>query len=170
VTLAALESVFHALNAARVRYLVAGGVAVNAHGYQRLTHDLDLFVHLDADNLTTSLRALAGLGYRPVLPVRAEDFADPSLRQEWVEVRHLQVFSLASDRRHGVTVDLFATAPFDFNTEYEAAMEAEVAPELFVRFVRLATLIEMKEKAGRPRDLDDAEHLRRIREEVERNG
>ncbi|CAN5226874.1 hypothetical protein BH20GEM2_BH20GEM2_05360 [soil metagenome] len=25
-----------------MRYLVAGGVAVNAHGYQRLTNDLDL--------------------------------------------------------------------------------------------------------------------------------
>lgn len=37
-----LEAVFMALNEADVRYLVAGGVAVNAYGYQRMTQDLDL--------------------------------------------------------------------------------------------------------------------------------
>ena len=35
--LAAFEAIAAALRDARVRYLVAGGLAVNAHGYVRLT-------------------------------------------------------------------------------------------------------------------------------------
>ena len=42
--LASYEAVIAALNDAGVRYLVAGGLAVNAHGYLRFTHDLDLVV------------------------------------------------------------------------------------------------------------------------------
>jgi hypothetical protein len=44
-----------------------------------------------------------------------------------------------------------------------------VAPRLVVRFVSIPTLIAMKERAGRPRDLDDIQHLRWIVEERERN-
>ncbi len=48
--LSTLETVFHALNEACVRYLVAGGVAVNIHGYQRMTMDLDLVIIILNDN------------------------------------------------------------------------------------------------------------------------
>jgi hypothetical protein len=59
---------------------------------------------------------------------------------------------------------VFASEPFDFQREYDAAFVADVAPRLAVRFVNLRTLIEMKEAAARPRDLDDAEHLRTLLE------
>ena len=36
---------------------------------------------------------------------------------------------------------------------------------LLVRFVSIPTLIRMKEVAGRPRDLDDIQHLRWILED-----
>ena len=49
--LSTLETVFRSLNEAGVRYLVAGGVAVNIHGYQRVTVDLDLVIQLDGDNM-----------------------------------------------------------------------------------------------------------------------
>jgi hypothetical protein len=63
-------------------------------------------------------------------------------------------------------VDLFAAEPFDFAREHDAALIGEVAKDLRVPFVRLSALIALKEAAGRPRDLDDAEQLRRIQEEV----
>jgi hypothetical protein len=165
--LASLEAVFGALNSAGVRYVVVGGVAVNAHGYQRLTNDLDLVLHLSPENVLAALRALEGLGFRPLLPVRASAFADPEQRRRWVEERNLQVFSLVSDTLRGVTVDVFASEPFDFEVEHESALVAEVGPDLPVRFVNLRTLITMKEAAARPRDLDDAEHLRTILNELQ---
>ena len=39
-----LEVIFLALNNAGVRYLVAGGLAVVAHGFVRFTNDVDLIV------------------------------------------------------------------------------------------------------------------------------
>jgi len=42
MNLASLEAIVRALNGAGVRYLVAGGLAVGAHGYPRATMDVDL--------------------------------------------------------------------------------------------------------------------------------
>lgn len=40
--LSAVTAIASALNDAGVRYLVVGGLAVNAHGYVRMTMDVDL--------------------------------------------------------------------------------------------------------------------------------
>jgi hypothetical protein len=60
------------------------------------------------------------------------------------------------------------TEPFDFESEYIEAYSGELAPGLKVSFVRLETLIRMKVEAGRPLDLDDAQHLRWILEDQDR--
>ncbi|MDZ4788806.1 MAG: hypothetical protein SH807_07695 [Blastochloris sp.] len=40
--LLSLDIVIQTLNQAQVRYLIVGGLAVNAHGYVRTTMDVDL--------------------------------------------------------------------------------------------------------------------------------
>jgi len=57
-----VETIFSALNAADVKYLVVGGLAVNAYGYERLTRDVDLVIGLEPENIIRGLRALLGLG------------------------------------------------------------------------------------------------------------
>jgi hypothetical protein len=42
---------FRALERAQVRYLLVGGVAVNLHGAERLTMDVDIMLALDPENL-----------------------------------------------------------------------------------------------------------------------
>jgi len=37
-----VEAIVRALNTAEVEYLIVGGLAVNAHGFVRLTRDVDL--------------------------------------------------------------------------------------------------------------------------------
>ena len=159
------EAVAGALNRAGVRYLVAGGLAVNAHGYVRLTQDIDLAVQLDAGNIVPAFSALASLGYRPIVPVTAAQFADPAQRDSWAREKGMVVLNFHSELHRSATVDVFVSLPFDFAKEYEAAMRAELSPDLVVRFVSLETLIAMKRLANRPRDLDDIEHLRVIAEE-----
>lgn len=44
--LSSVEAIVGALEKAGVRYLVAGGLAVVAHGYLRFTKDIDLVVQL----------------------------------------------------------------------------------------------------------------------------
>lgn len=158
-----LERIFRALQDAGVRYLVAGGVAVNAHGYRRLTHDLDLALDLERENVQKALDALGELGYAPVLPVPARAFADPEVREQWNRERNMEVFSLVTDAGPDVTIDLFVRAPFPFDEERDRALVAEIAPGLEVPIVSLQTLIAMKRATGRERDRNDVEHLEWIR-------
>lgn len=164
--LTTLEAIGRALARADVSYLVAGGVAVNAHGHQRLTHDLDLVLRLAPENVRRALQALEDLGYRPMLPVDAEEFADPERRRVWIAERNMQVFSLVSENHRETAIDLFVTEPFDYETEHRDALVAEVAPGVEMRFVRLEALIGMKEASARPLDLDDARHLRWIADQL----
>ena len=107
-----LAAIVGALNAASVRYLIAGGLAVVAHGYVRFTADLNLIVDLDADNARRTVAALSSLNYFPRAPVPLEAFADPDQRARWVKEKGLTVFSLWS-RDHGATeVDLSLTGSY----------------------------------------------------------
>lgn len=163
--LATLEAIARALNEADVRYLIAGGVAVNAHGYLRYTQDIDLVIALDPANIIAAFEALAQLGYKPLVPLTAEQFADRALREQWIKYKGMQVLNLYSDFHRETTVDMFVTEPFDFSEEYEKALQGELTPGMIVRFVSIRTLIAMKEAANRPRDQDDVQHLRWILED-----
>lgn len=162
-----LETILRALNLADVQYLVAGGVAVNAYGHQRLTQDLDLVIGLRRENVLRALEILSGLGYRPIVPVGIAEFADPEKRREWIERKNMQVFSLESDTYPETTVDIFAQEPFVFEVELAAAEVHELAPGVSLPLVRLRTLITMKREANRPVDQDDVRHLGWILDERE---
>ena len=69
-----VESVVKALNGANVQYLIVGGLAVIAHGYERFTNDVDLVIGLDRDNISRGLRAVLALGYQMRIPVTPEQF------------------------------------------------------------------------------------------------
>jgi hypothetical protein len=56
--LTSFEAIIRALNGAKARYLVAGGLAVNAHGYARFTNDVDLVIHLTKADILASFRPL----------------------------------------------------------------------------------------------------------------
>lgn len=163
--LASLEAIVAALNSGKVRYLIAGGLAVNAHGYIRATQDVDPVIALDADNILRAFKMLATLGYRPLVPINAEQFADAGLRGRWIRENGMKVLNFFSDRHRETNVDLFVTEPFDFEREVSQAVVGELAPGIQVQFVSLPTLIAMKEVANRPRDIDDVQHLRWIQEE-----
>jgi hypothetical protein len=80
-----VEWVLAPLEEAGVRYLVVGGVAVVLHGYLRTTLDLDLVLQMERDNLERALKALAGLGFQPRVPVPLTSFADPQIRETWLQ-------------------------------------------------------------------------------------
>jgi len=168
VKLASLEAIVASLNGGGVRYLIAGGLAVNAHGHLRFTHDVDLIIQLRPENVAPAFRALASLGYQPRVPVTAQQFADDAQRQRWIREKGMMVLNFHSDRHRETPVDVFVTEPFDFDSEYEATPRLEMAPGLFARFVSIPTLIAMKQAANRPVDEDDVRHLRWIMEEKAR--
>lgn len=160
--LAIFDAICKALNEADVRYLVAGGLAVNAHGYLRLTYDIDLVIQLDRENILAAFEAMARLGYRPSVPVTGDQFADARQRKDWIKNKRMQVLNFHHGRNHQMPVDVFVTEPFDFDREYKSAIRGTLAPGVTVRFVSIPTLIKMKKLANRPKDLDDIEHLRTL--------
>jgi hypothetical protein len=166
--LQSFEAVVSALNDAGVRYLIAGGLAVNAHGYLRFTHDVDLVIQLVPDNVVLAFQALEALAYRPIVPVAASEFADLDTRKAWIEEKGMTVLNFNSEIHREMPVDLFVEEPFDFDAEFERSLRGEVLPGLFTRFVSIDTLMSMKRVADRPRDRDDVQHLEWIREESER--
>jgi hypothetical protein len=160
VKLASVEAIVRALNEAGVRYLIAGGLAVNAHGYLRYTNDLDVVLRLIPDNISRAFAALGALGYKPMAPVTVEQFADRATREGWIRARGMQVLQLWSDRHRETSIDIFVQEPFPFEEEYARALIKPLYGTIEVRFVSIPTLIKMKEAAGREQDRIDIEHLR----------
>ena len=158
--LASFDALTGAFEQAGVRYLVAGGLAVNAHGYLRFTKDVDLVVQLVPEIIEAAFRALSSLGYRPMVPITSTQFADRELRASWIRDKGMQVLQFWSDLHRETPVDVFVTEPFPFEQEYQNALVKPLYGNIPVRFVSIPTLIRMKQAAARPQDMIDIDHLR----------
>lgn len=159
---ASLVAIFRALNEAEVRYIVVGGIAVAAHGYGRNTKDLDIVVNLVPKHVEGAFEALATIGYFPRVPIDARQFSDPVRRRNWRDEKGMLVLNMHSDLHRETPVDIFIEEPFDFAREYDLAKIQEPAPGVKVPIVALDTLLDLKTKAGRPRDIADVAELRQI--------
>ncbi|CAB4243660.1 conserved protein of unknown function [Methylacidimicrobium sp. AP8] len=169
--LESLQQITAALNAAGARFLVVGGLAVVAHGYGRSTMDMDLVVDFSPRNLSAVFSALARLGYRPVPPVDPLALADPSVRKRWIEEKGMRVLPLQSEAHWETPIDIFIDEPFSFEREYKHALQERLPGGEPIRFVRVETLIAMKQGAGRHQDLADVAELKlSIEEGGGRNG
>jgi hypothetical protein len=163
--LASVQAVVSALDAAGVRFLVAGGLAVNVHGYRRFTKDVDLVVQLTPHNIRAAFDALRTLGYQPRVPITAEQLADEQLRKRLIREKGMQVLQFWSDRHRETPIDVFVREPFPFDGEFGQATVKELRGVGPVRVVSILSLITMKEEAGRPQDRIDIDHLRMLLEE-----
>lgn len=157
-----VEAIFGALNAAEVRYLVVGGLAVVAHGYERLTRDVDLVIQLAPDNIIRGLRALMAIGYQLSIPETPERFADPALREDWRQNKHMIVLKLWSDAHLRTPIDVFIYEPFDFDQEYAAAKWEVTLGEVRSPILAYQSLLKMKAEAGREKDLLDIRTLAKL--------
>ncbi len=158
-----VETIVRALNDAQVQYLIVGGLAVNAHGYVRLTRDIDIVLALSPENAALGLHTLLEVGYRLGIPAKPEEFADPATREDWRRNKEMIVLKLWSDEHRRTPIDVFVYEPFDFGAEMAVSEAMEVCPGVRAPVVSLQTLLEMKQRAGRPQDLIDIEELKRGR-------
>lgn len=102
-----VDAVLRGLASGGVRYLIAGGLAVVAHGQVRFTKGIDLVLSLDGENTRRAIVVLKALGYRPdVAALRIEDFADATQRRLWVEEKGAKVLSLSSEDHRLTPIDI----------------------------------------------------------------
>jgi hypothetical protein len=150
---------FAMLAAAKVRFVLVGGLALVLHGLDRLTADVDLVIDLSVDSARAAVEALTAAGYRPLAPVDPTALADPERRREWQTVRNMQVFSFWDSSNTRPTVDIMLSPEVSFGELWaEASVMAIGGHE--IRVASIEHLIRMKVAAGRPQDLADIERLR----------
>lgn len=155
------QNLFFALNKKKVRYLVAGGVAVNLYGIERATADIDLVVDLEESNLTRFIKIVKGLGFKPKIPVKFGDFIKEENREKWINQKRMKVFSVFDPKNPYFLLDIFVETPFDFNKVYKEREKMKFE-NIIIPVVPMKELIEMKEKAGRPQDRADVFYLKKI--------
>jgi hypothetical protein len=147
-----------ALDAASVRYAVAGGFAVVLHGVPRMTFDLDIVVDDSDDNMWHLVETLQQQGFRPRLPVPLSDLADANIRRAWVDERNLIAFSLNHPIRTMEEVDivLVTSSPWSDIARSLVVRHVDNVP---VPVVGREMLRQMKLATGREKDRIDAELL-----------
>ena len=156
--------IFSGLNRRSVRYIVAGGVAVNLYGIERATADLDLLLVLDGENLGKFVKAARELGLKTKLPVGLDDIVDAEKRKAWVTDKNMKVFSLYDARNPFFLLDVLIDPPFDIEAMHSRRREFNFE-DTAIPVIAIQDLIAMKEASDRPQDRADVFHLKRIVEE-----
>lgn len=139
-----LKEFLSALNAAEVRYLITGGVAVGAHGHPRYTKDIDVWVDSERGNAERVVQAIDDFGFGS-LGIVIDDFCDPA--------RVLQL-GYAPNRIDLLT---FATG-LEFASAWERRIESEI-DGVPVNLVSLRDLEANKRATGRLQDVADLRKL-----------
>lgn len=132
------------LNDHDVRYLLVGGLAVGLHGYPRSTSDMDIWIQTESRNIQLVIDVIRAFGFdtpnlSPVLfdrPRRILRMGHPPVR---IEVMN--------------SID-----GVEFETCFVNRIDAEI-DGITVPVISLSDLRQNKTASGRPKDLDDLEHL-----------
>jgi hypothetical protein len=154
---------FRALEDEGVRYLVVGGLALNIHGVERATMDVDLMLALDAVNLEALLRVAKRLNLKPVAPVDIHDLLDADKRREWVENKRMLAFALRPPQSYAPTIDILIKTPLAFEKGWAGRVEKRL-DDVIVRIACIDDLMAMKSGTGRLQDEADIDALKRLRE------
>lgn len=154
------RELFISLAAGNVRFVVIGGYAVAAHGYERATRDVDIVFATELENCERFAAVLERLQAR----VRVADLPAPGgkISPQWLAAGGHFVFST----RHGLLDALSWIAGFDHAALESRALTVELSDGTSLRVCSYEDLVAMKQLAGRPRDLEDLRELDSLREEL----
>ena len=154
--------IFDELNNNGVRYLVIGGIAVNLHGYDRVTGDIDIMISFSEENIEKFKSFVEKLGFKPKAPVSIKDFADKDKRKEWMEEKNAKVFTVYNPSNMLESIDVMIMEYIDFELAYKN-MEYAEASGLRIPLVSINDLIKLKKISGRERDKTDIMALQTIK-------
>jgi predicted nucleotidyltransferase len=131
-------------NQKRVKYLLIGGYAVGYYGYPRATGDLDVWIERSTENAARMVAVLKEFGF-DVPELSVELFLEPGkIVRMGVPPIRLEILNDISGVEFAECYPVRQRGRFD---------------GIKVDVIRLADLKANKAAAGRPKDLDDLEHL-----------
>ena len=142
------------LNSNTVEYMLIGGLAVNYHGYQRATGDVDIWYNPVPENYAKLLKAITGMGY---------DTTDID-SQKYYEQKGL--IRLPLDR-YSIELMSIIDGKFTFTEAYAQAERVKII-DSFCPVISYEFLIENKLISNRAKDLEDIRQLE-IRKKQNKN-
>lgn len=140
-------------NKHEVKMLMVGGGAVNFHGYQRHSADVDFWIDMSEENLDRLKSTLNEMGYA------FDSFPDKVKQAEQnisIKISPVQEIELITRFNPGKTFD---QAFLDAETTMINALEIAK-----YRVLAYEDLVNSKVKSGRPKDLLDIQQLKLLRE------
>jgi len=140
------QDFINALNTAEVEYILIGGYSVIVHGYLRSTGDLDIWVNRTKENYIRLISGFKLFGM-PIFDMTENNFLFND---------NVDVFTFG---RPPVSIDIMNKVKgLEFEKCYLESDNKEV-DGILVRVINYNNLIKAKKAAGRPKDIDDIEHL-----------
>jgi hypothetical protein len=146
-----------ALNKARIKYLLIGGVALVLHGIVRLTADIDLLISLEKDNVARFIEAMKKLGFKPRLNEDPEGLADPKRRALWAK-RNMKAFSFIHKKDDYKIIDVLIETVVPFEDAYGRRKKIK-ADGINIDVLSLKDLISLKKASAREQDMNDIRML-----------
>lgn len=156
------ERIFAAFQNNHLRYAVIGGIAVNLHGYNRITGDLDIIISLNDENISKFIYTAKELSFIPRLPVKIEEFAIAEHRAMWINEKNMKVFTIYNPSKPLEHVDVKIDNPETIEQYIDNCITVR-AGDINIPVVSREDLIKLKKEAGRERDLVDIRALERIK-------
>lgn len=149
---------FESLNRHKIRYLVIGGIAVNLHGFLRLTMDVDIAVDTETDQSSLWEKVCAELNLKPRQPVTWQQMYSATERRLLRMEKNLIAFCVLSAQPEDPIVDILFDVDETFAKLWEKKQMIEVQG-IPVPVISVPDLITMKKNVGRPKDLADIAQL-----------
>ena len=138
-----------AFNKYEVKYLLVGGYSVILHGYPRTTGDMDLWAEKTSENYERIVSEFADFGM-PIFDMTIDNFLNNPL---------IDVFTFG---RPPVAIEILTNVKgLIFGDSFEKYIDYQIDNELSIKLIHYDDLILAKKAAGRPRDLNDIENLKK---------
>lgn len=145
-------SLWEALQQNEVRYIMVGGYAINFHGFQRFTGDMDIWLKDTPENRVNLRKAFVSnnMGDYPMI-------ANMQFVAGWTE------FKLNNGMSLDIMTDMKGLERYTFDECLSIASVADI-DGIRVPFLHINQLIENKRIINRPKDQIDVDALENIKE------
>ena len=134
------------LNSNKVQYLLIGGWAVGFYGYSRFTADMDIFIGISEENISSMKLAL-------------QEFGVPEFDRSMLTIKG-NVFRIG---RAPLRIEVInQISGVDFDNAYSNKEFIELEDQLRIPIISVEDLFKNKSSTGRAKDKADLEELRKF--------
>lgn len=146
-----------ALQTHNVKYILIGGYAINFHGYQRFTGDLDIWLQDTLENRQALRKAFINCNMGDYPMIETMQFVPG-----WTE------FHLNNNLRLDILTDMKGLEGYTFDECLQMASIADIE-HVNIPFLHINQLIKNKKTVNRPKDKIDVlalEQIRKLRDDT----